>query len=48
MQIINNEYMSQSKKIRQGHLDLEDECIERILKTQYQQQLTVIILLLSE
>ena len=37
MQIINNEYMSQSKKIRQGHLDLEDECIERILKTQYQQ-----------
>ena len=35
MQIINNEYMSQSKKIRQGHLDLEDECIERILKTQY-------------
>ena len=35
MQIINNEYMSRSKKIRQGHLDLEDECIERILKTQY-------------
>ena len=36
MQIINNEYMSQSKKIRQDHLDLEDKCIERILQTQYQ------------
>ena len=36
MQIINNEYMSQSKEIRQDHLDLEDKCIERILQTQYQ------------
>jgi len=27
--------MSQSKKIRQFHLDLTDSCIERILETQY-------------
>tara|TARA_B100001094_G_C17625326_1_gene527816 strand:+ start:39 stop:554 length:516 start_codon:yes stop_codon:yes gene_type:complete len=36
MKIINEEYMSLSKKERQKHLKLDEPCKERILKTQYQ------------